>query len=220
MRVYLAKNLREANNNSAADNRRILDRNGVLMVNIMGSPGCGKTSLLEETLRRLSPKYRLAVIEGDLYTAEDAQRLQPWTEEVVQINTEGGCHLEANLIGQLLANDSPSLLQAEILFIENIGNLVCPAGFDLGEDIRVTLLSVTEGNDKPRKYPLAFKEAQAALITKTDLLEHVNFSLERALLDLKTINDQSVVFPLSAKTGEGVENWCHWLENQLEKKRR
>ena len=220
MRVYLAKNLREANKNSAADNRRILDKHGALMVNIMGAPGCGKTSLLEETLRRLSAKYRLAVIEGDLYTAEDAERLQPWTEEIVQINTEGGCHLEANLIGQLLAGDSPALLQADILFIENIGNLVCPAEFDLGEDLRATLLSVTEGNDKPRKYPLAFKEAQATLITKTDLLEHVNFSLEQALLDLKKLNAEAAIFPLSAKTGEGVENWCRWLEKKLAEKRR
>ncbi|MEW5919601.1 MAG: hydrogenase nickel incorporation protein HypB [Bacillota bacterium] len=220
MRVYLAKNLREANKNSAADNRKILGEHGVLMVNMMGSPGCGKTSLLEETLKRLSPKYRLAVIEGDLYTAEDAQRLKPWTSEIVQINTEGACHLEANYIGHLLTQNSPSLLDAEILFIENIGNLVCPAEFDLGEDIRVTLLSVTEGNDKPRKYPLAFKETGAILITKLDLLDYVNFNLERATLDLKIINERSVIFPLSAKTGEGVETWCNWLESLLKKKRK
>ncbi len=220
MRVYLAKKLREANSNNAADNRRFLEQYGVLMVNIMGSPGCGKTSLLEETLRRLSSRYRLAVIEGDLYTAEDAERLKPWAAEIVQINTEGGCHLEANLIGQLLTSDSPALLQTEMLFVENIGNLICPAEFDLGEDLRVTLLSVTEGNDKPRKYPLAFKEAQATLITKTDLLAYVNFSLEQAMLDLKKLNAEGAIFPLSVKTGEGVENWCHWLEQKLAEKRK
>jgi len=220
MRVYLAKNLKEANRNSAADNRKILREHGVLMVNMMGSPGCGKTSLLEETLKRLSPRYRLAVIEGDLYTAEDAQRLAPWTSRIVQINTEGACHLEANYIGHLLAQNSPALLDAEILFIENIGNLVCPAEFDLGEDIGVTLLSVTEGNDKLRKYPLAFKETRATLITKLDLLEYVDFDLDHATLDLKNINEQAVIFPLSAKTGEGVKKWCDWLEHLLETKRK
>ncbi len=219
MRVYLAKNLREANRNNAADNRKILREHGVLMVNMMGSPGCGKTSLLEETLKRLSPRYRLAVIEGDLYTTEDAQRLSPWTQKIVQINTEGDCHLEANYIGHLLAQNPHALLDAEILFIENIGNLICPAEFDLGEDIGVTLLSVTEGNDKIRKYPLAFKETQATIITKVDLLEHVDFNLDQATFDLKNLNEQAVIFPLSAKTGEGVDKWCEWLEHQLEKKK-
>ncbi|RJX25134.1 MAG: hydrogenase accessory protein HypB [Dethiobacter sp.] len=220
MKIYLARELQEANKNNAEDNRTLLLKNGVLMVNIIGSPGSGKTALLEQTLKALNNKYRIGVIEGDLYTAEDAKRLEQRAYQVLQINTEGSCHLEANYIGHLLNQNNSSLLSADIIFIENIGNLVCPAEFDLGEDVRVSVLSVTEGNDKPRKYPLAFKVSDATLITKTDLLPYCDFNLDLTLRDMQKINDSSEVIPISIKTGEGLKNWCQWLEKQLDIKKK
>lgn len=217
MRIYLARDLLKANQSNAAENRRILAESAVLMLNVIGSPGSGKTALLEATLKTLSA-YRTAVVEGDLYTSEDAQKLAPWCDHVLQINTEGACHLEAGYIGHLLLREN--LLSAELLFIENIGNLVCPAEFDLGEDLRVVLISVTEGNDKPRKYPLSFKGASAVVITKTDLLPYCDFSIETVLEDLGRINPDLKIFTVSTKSGEGLESWCRWLEMQLTAKKR
>jgi len=217
MRVYLARDLREASKNCAQKNRELLENTGIIMVNVLGAPGAGKTSLLEETLKAFMGRYRASVIEGDLYTSEDAQRLERWCRGVVQINTEGACHLEAGYIGCLLTREKePLLAGTDIIFVENIGNLICPAEFDLGEDIRVSLLSVAEGNDKPRKYPLVFKEAHAVVITKCDLMPYVDFDLERAVEDLRLLNEELEIFPLSTKTGEGVEAWCSWLKKQLE----
>ena len=215
MRVYLAKDLLQANQHSAAENRRQLAQNNVFMVNMIGSPGSGKTSLLEATLKML-PSIRTAVIEGDLYTTEDAEKLAPWCEKVLQINTEGACHLEAGHIGRLMAQEN--LLAADLLLVENIGNLVCPAEFDLGEDLRVVLVSITEGNDKPRKYPLAFKNASAAVLTKTDLLPYCNFSMDTARADLKRINPHLNIFDVSTKKGEGLKRWCRWLKDRLQAK--
>jgi len=219
MRVYLAKNLREANQNNALDNRKILSEKRILLVNIIGSPGSGKTALLEHTLKIISENYRVAVIEADLYTAEDSGRLEPWCEAVLQINTEGGCHLEAGNINHLLTVEAPYLLNMDIIFIENIGNLICPAEFDLGEDCRVTLLSVTEGNDKPRKYPLAYQDSKVTLITKTDLLPYCSFSIDEALNDLKKINSAIQVFPMSVQTENGMGDWIQWLKACVEVKK-
>lgn len=219
MRVYLAKNLREANQSNALDNRKILGEKRILLINIIGSPGSGKTTLLEHTLKIISKGYRAAVIEADLYTSEDSGRLEPWCETVLQINTEGGCHLEAGYIGHLLTAEAPYLLDMDIIFIENIGNLICPAEFDLGEDLRVTLLTVTEGNDKPRKYPLAYQDSQATLITKTDLLPYCSFDLNEALNDLSMINSAIKVFPLSVQTGNGIGDWIQWLKAHVEAKK-
>ena len=215
MRVYLAKDLLQANQQSAEENRRLLEQNNVFMVNVIGSPGSGKTSLLEATLKAI-PSTRRAVIEGDLYTSEDAEKLAPWCEKVLQINTEGACHLEAGHIGQLIVQED--LLSADLLLVENIGNLVCPAEFDLGEDLRVVLISITEGNDKPRKYPLAFQNASAVVITKTDLLPYCNFSIDTALADLRKINSNLKIFTVSTNSGEGLETWCRWLEDRLQAK--
>lgn len=212
MRIYLAKNLLEANQNCADNNRQLLHENKVLMVNLLGSPGSGKTQLLQETFKQFE-LYRTAVIEGDLFTAEDAEKLTPWCDKAVQINTEGSCHLEAAHIWHILQKEN--LLSFDLLFIENIGNLVCPAEFDLGENLKVIALSVAEGNDKPRKYPMAFKSAEVALITKIDLLPFCDFSVDRALDDLTRINPDLKVIAVSAKTGEGLNNWFHWLENKL-----
>ncbi len=215
MRVYLAKDLLQANQYNALENRKILVKNNTIMVNIMGSPGSGKTTLLQRTLPDLSP-YRVSVIEGDLYTSEDAEKLAPWCDRVLQINTEGACHLEAGQIGQLMVEEN--LLQSDFIFVENIGNLVCPAEFDLGEDFRVALVSVAEGNDKPRKYPLVFKNASAVVITKMDLVPHCNFSVARAEDDLYRINPDLKIFKISTENGMGMTEWVQWLRVQTKRK--
>ncbi|MEW6080973.1 MAG: hydrogenase nickel incorporation protein HypB [Bacillota bacterium] len=219
MRVYLSKDLREANRSGANANREILQEKRILMVNLIGSPGAGKTSLLEHTLQNLSKSRRASVIEADLYTAKDAQRLEPWCWEVIQLNTEGACHLEAGMIGRII-EDNEALLASDIIFIENIGNLICPAEFDLGEDLRVAMMSATEGSDKPSKYPLAFKGSQAILISKIDLLPYCDFDVAGVLEELRLANEDATVIQVSAKTGEGVGQWCQWLEQQLEDKRK
>lgn len=218
VRVYLAKDIRDASRDLASDIRGLTARHRILLVNVMSSPGSGKTTILERTLAALSHEYRIGVIAGDLYTTEDAERLEPWCDRVVQINTHGICHLDAGMICRVLAGES-ALLASDLLFIENIGNLVCPAAWDLGEDLRVSLLSVTEGIDKPRKYPLAFKDSNAVLITKTDLVPFCDVSVESLTSRLETINPELRMFPVSAKTGEGLGPWLMWLEESLTAKK-
>jgi hydrogenase nickel incorporation protein HypB len=215
MRVYLTKDLLHANKSNAEENRKLLAEKGTLMVNVIGSPGCGKTTLIQRTLQAFSG-YRVSIIVGDLYTSEDAEKLTPWCEKVLQINTEGACHLEAGHIGHIMAKEN--LLASDLLFIENIGNLVCPAAFDLGEDFRVTLLSVAEGNDKPRKYPRPFQSSAAALVTKTDLLPYCTFDMKTATGDLQTINPDLEVFQVSCTSGEGLDSWYKWLDGKLQAK--
>lgn len=215
MRIYLAKDLLSANKNDADTVRSILLENNMLMINLIGSPGSGKTSLLEATFKNLT-QHKKVVIEGDLFTAEDAERLMPYCDKVIQINTEGDCHLLAGQIRQLIIQDQ--LMFADLLVVENIGNLVCPADFDLGEDIRVTVISVTEGNDKPRKYPLAFKNASAVIITKTDLLPYCDFSISRAEEDLHRINPDLKIFTLSTYNNMGMTEWIQWLTDQIKLK--
>jgi hydrogenase nickel incorporation protein HypB len=215
MRIYLAKDLLSANKNDADSVRSILLENNMLMINLIGSPGSGKTSLLEATFKNLT-QHKKVVIEGDLFTAEDAERLMPYCDKVIQINTEGDCHLLAGQISQLIIQDQ--LIFADLLVVENIGNLVCPADFDLGEDIRVTVISVTEGNDKPRKYPLAFKNATAVIITKTDLLPYCDFSVSRAKEDLHRINPDLKIFTLSTYNNVGMTEWIQWLTDQIKLK--
>jgi hydrogenase nickel incorporation protein HypB len=215
MRIYLAKDLLSANKNDADLVRSILLENNILMINLIGSPGSGKTSLLEATFKNLT-QHKKVVIEGDLFTAEDAERLVPYCDKVIQINTEGDCHLLAGQISQLIIQDQ--LIFADLLVVENIGNLVCPADFDLGEDIRLTVISVTEGNDKPRKYPLAFKNASAVIITKTDLLPYCEFSVSRAKEDLHRINPDLKIFTLSTYNNMGMTEWIQWLTDQIKLK--
>lgn len=216
MRIYLSKDLREANSICADDNRKMLAENGVLLLNLMGSPGSGKTSLLEHTLPKLPDSCRVAVIEGDIYTAKDSERLSSCCSQVTQINTEGECHLEAGAVGYLLQEQG--MLASDLVVIENVGNLVCPAEFDLGEDVKVAQLSVTEGDDKPAKYPLLFREAHCVLITKLDLLPYCNFDLQGVIRDLQTINPELKIVPISVKTGEGSEVWVEWLLEQIKAK--
>ncbi len=212
MRVYLAKDLLQANRDDAGMVRSVLLDNKIFMANLIGSPGSGKTSLLEATFDHLN-QYKKVVIEGDLYTVEDALRLSPHCDKVIQINTEGDCHLLAGQISQLIFREQ--LVFADLLIVENIGNLVCPADFDLGEDIRITVISVTEGNDKPRKYPLAFKNASAVIISKADLLPYCNFSVNRAKEDLYRINPELKIFTISTENGMGMIEWVQWLSEQI-----
>ena len=196
----------------------IRDRNarmGLLMVNIIGSPGSGKTTLLEKTA--LQAGLSMAVIEGDLATDRDAERMARIGVPVVQINTRGGCHLEANVIEK--AMESLPLDTLDVLFVENVGNLVCPAEFDLGEDFKVAILSTPEGADKPLKYPYLFTSARAILLTKIDLLPHLSFDMEMFTTDVKKLNPEAPLFHLDSLSGDGVESWLEFIKIRAREKK-
>ncbi|MEW6661761.1 MAG: hydrogenase nickel incorporation protein HypB [Bacillota bacterium] len=217
MQVKVVSNILEANEAHAGVNRQRFKNNRVFVLNLMSSPGSGKTSILERTIDHIKGLLRIGVIEGDIYTAKDAERIGEKGVPVVQINTKGACHLDANMIACALA-ELP-LDQLDLLVIENIGNLVCPAEFDLGEDIKAMVLSVTEGNDKPLKYPLMFREAKALLVNKMDLISFTDFDLDLMEKDIRGINPDGKIFLMSAKTGEGFEAWCRWLYHQVQAKK-
>lgn len=194
----------------ARHNREHFEEHGVYAINLMSAPGAGKTTLLEKTIDFLSSKYRLGVIEGDLETEKDAERIRKKGIPVYQITTGSACHLDANLVHK--AMHKLPLDEINILFVENIGNLVCPANYDLGTHLNVTLLSVPEGEDKPEKYPLIFKVSEVVIITKIDLLPFFDFNLERVVEQIKHINPRARVIALSAKTEEGFNDWISFLE--------
>lgn len=203
-----------ARNDAIAErNAAWLAARGVLAINLMGAPGCGKTSLLERTLKERNPAS-LAVIEGDQATANDAVRIRAAGAAVVQVNTGTGCHLDAAMVGRSLQELAPQ--RGTVVVIENVGNLVCPALFRLGERRRVVVLSVTEGDDKPLKYPHMFRAADLVLISKTDLAPHVDFDLERAASNARIVNPGVAVLRLSAKAGGGMQDWTGWLGRELE----
>lgn len=205
-----------ANNEAWAQrNREIFKANNLYSVNIMSSPGSGKTTILEKSFEHLIPKLRVGVIVGDIATTEDAERLRNSGVPVVQINTHGACHLDAQMVFGAL--DSFDIKALDLLIIENVGNLVCPADFSFGEDLRVAVLSTTEGNDKVRKYPEMFRKADAVLINKMDLLPYVDFDMDRAKTDLAAVGSKADIFPMTAKTGQGVESWCQWLTAKVKK---
>jgi hydrogenase nickel incorporation protein HypB len=209
MRIVAAKSILKANDQLAAENRARFDSAGIYCVNVVGSPGCGKTTLLEALFARLKGRLRPAVIEGDIAGSVDAERMEALGLPVVQINTEGACHLDANMtasaVGQL------DLTNVDLLAVENVGNLVCTAGFDLGEHLRIIVLSVSEGDDKAVKYPAIFQGSHALVITKTDLLPYSNFSIERITADMRRLAPRAEVFQVSALRGEGVEAVAQWL---------
>ena len=203
------KNILGANDEVAALNRQMFAQSGVVVMNLLGSPGSGKTTLLEKTLARLADKIKIAVIEGDLFTARDAERIERAGVDVIQINTAGGCHLDAPMIQKACA--SLNLSETQLLIVENVGNLVCPAEFDIGENFKATVLSITEGDDKPLKYPLIFKESAAVVLNKIDLLEFTNFNLQAAREDLSTLHPTIKIFETSCTRGTGLDAWTDWL---------
>lgn len=203
------KNILGANDEIAAQNRKLFAERGVVVMNLMGSPGSGKTTLLEQTLTRLADKIKIAVIEGDLFTAKDAERIERAGVDVIQINTAGGCHLDAPMIQKACA--SLDLAATDLLIVENVGNLVCPAEFDIGENFKAVVLSITEGDDKPLKYPLIFKESAATVLNKIDLLPFTNFNLQAAREDLTTLHPSIKIFETSCTNGAGLDAWTAWL---------
>lgn len=211
MKVTLSTDVLTNNNKAADYNRELFQKNKVLVINLMSSPGAGKTTVLEETMKQLSKEYKLAVIEGDLATERDADRIRATGVQAVQINTHGGCHLDARMVTAALAE--LDLDGVQILFIENVGNLVCPSGYDLGQNHKVALLSVPEGNDKIPKYPTMFLRTELVLLNKIDLLPYLDFNVEEAVEDLKGINPDSSLMPISARTKEGLDEWFQWIRN-------
>jgi len=218
MEIKVLRNILEANEDLAAENRRLFQRHGVVVLNLMSSPGAGKTSLLERTLASLKGQLAMGVIEGDVATSYDAQRVSRYGVPVLQINTGGACHLDANMIRQAL-QDFP-VVGLDLLFIENVGNLICPAEFALGEDLKVTILSVPEGDDKPEKYPAMFQQSAALVINKIDLLPFTDFDLEAARRRALALNQSLAIFPLSCRTGEGLEAWLNWLHGLVKQRSR
>jgi hydrogenase nickel incorporation protein HypB len=213
MEIKIMKNILDRNQNKANEVRELLRAKNVLMVNIISSPGAGKTTLLERTCEKLGKKFRIAVIEGDITTDRDAQRLKKYNIPIVVINTEGGCHLDSHSISKVLGEFD--LENIDILFIENVGNLICPSEFDLGEEFKIAVVSTAEGDDKPGKYPLLFREAKAVLLNKTDLIPYTNFNFSTFKTDLDKINAEIPLFEVSCTKGDGLEKWFEWIEKQI-----
>ena len=213
MKVSVVKNILEANERIARENRALFDENNLTVFNLMSSPGAGKTSLLEKTIDVLKNDLRIGVIEGDIQSSHDADRIAEKGIPVVQINTGGACHLDGNMIRETFAEFDFSEL--DLLVVENVGNLVCPAEFQVGEDFKAMILSVTEGEDKPSKYPLMFRESKVLLINKIDLIPYLDCSLESFKKEALKVNPDLTVFEISCKTGEGLEAWCNWLRDQV-----
>ncbi len=217
MDIPVIRNVLEANDKMADQLRKLFARHGVLVLNLISSPGAGKTSVLERTLTDLRDEFRMAVVEGDLQTDNDARRVAATGARAVQINTDGGCHLDSNMVLDAISNFD--LADLDILFIENVGNLVCPVEFDCGEDHKVALLSVTEGDDKPEKYPLLFNLSSVMLLNKVDLLPYVDFDVERARRFSTRLNQNLTIYELSCRSGEGLTPWYDWLREALKAKR-
>jgi hydrogenase nickel incorporation protein HypB len=213
MQIKILKGILSANEAIAARNRDQLDRHGILTINIMSSPGAGKTSLILQTIHQLKPEMKVAVIEGDVASSIDADKVGQQGAPVVQINTDGGCHLEANMIENALNN--LSLDGIDLLLIENVGNLICPAEFALGEHRKIMLLSTPEGDNKPYKYPLMFTEADVVLVNKVDLLPYLDFNIGTFNKAVTGLNPDVKIFPISCKTSEGLEAWFSWLKNEI-----
>lgn len=214
--IRLVTQILKANDRVAEENRRRFSEAGVFVIDLMGSPGAGKTALLEATLPRLVPEVRVAVIVGDIATARDAERIAPLGVPVVQIVTEafgGSCHLEASTIRQAL--DQVDLENLDLLFIENVGNLVCPAEFDLGQNARIIVLSLTEGEDKPVKYPLAFRTADLVIVSKIDLKPHLRVRMDTLRENLRQVNARVDCLELSAQTSECIDGWLAWIRNAM-----
>jgi hydrogenase nickel incorporation protein HypB len=214
VKISVVKNILEANQRIAEENRRRFSQNRLLVINLMSSPGAGKTSLLEKTILALKDDFRIGVVEGDIQSTYDAERIGQTGAPVVQINTGGACHLDSNMVQEALRN--LDIARLDLLFIENVGNLVCPAEFNLGEDFKAMILSVSEGDDKPLKYPLMFHESRVLLINKIDLLPFCECNPDLIEERARKINPNLTVFRVSCRTGEGLDSWTGWLRGKLQ----
>ena len=207
--ITIKENILAANAERAEKNRQLLDSHHVRMLNLMSSPGSGKTSLILQTIHRLRSKYRIAVIEGDIASSIDADAVARHNIPAIQINTGGGCHLDAQMIAKALTR--LDLERIDLIFIENVGNLVCTADFDLGAHKEIVILSIPEGDDKPHKYPLIFVEADVVLLNKIDVIPYFDFKLDLFPEIIRGLNPAARIFPVSAKTGEGMDRWISWI---------
>lgn len=213
MKLKLADKILTANERIAEGNRKFFNERGIFVINLISSPGAGKTTLLETTIKTLGSDVKLGVIEGDIMGTDDAERIDRLGVPVVQINTGGACHLDAGMISDVL-RELP-IDDIKLLFIENVGNLVCPAEFKLGEDIKVVILSLTEGHDKPLKYPIIFQEAKALLLSKIDLKPVLDVDVEKIKRDARSLNPGIEIFEISSKTGEGAGRWVQWIKTLI-----
>jgi len=209
VKITIAQNILAPNDTIAGEIQQNLSAHGIRTLNIMSPPATGKTTLLESTIERLRGRLSIGVIEGDVETSADAERIEAAGAQTVQINTRGACHLEAHMIRDALAQIEVASL--DLLVIENIGNLVCPAAWNLGEDTRVVVVSTTEGDDKPAKYPQMFAASEVMVVNKLDLLPYVDYDLQKVKRQALAINPHLRIFELSCRTGEGLDTWCEWL---------
>jgi hydrogenase nickel incorporation protein HypB len=216
-KIPLKEKILSANDRLALENRKLFDEAGLLAMNLMASPGAGKTSLIEHTIRALGENNRLAVIDGDIATSIDADRAEAAGAVAVQINTGGDCHLDANMLRGALAE--LSLAEIDLLLVENVGNLICPASFQLGTHKTVLIASVPEGSDKPYKYPVMYRGVDALVVNKIDLLPYVDFDMPYFQRGVEILNPDLAFFVLSCKTGEGMDAWLDWVRNEIEARR-
>lgn len=217
LEINLQANVLGANEAIAHDLRKEFARRGIFCINLISSPGAGKTTIVERLCGLLRDKVRLAVIEGDITTSLDAERVAQYGVPVHQVNTFGGCHLDARMVERAL--QSLNLAEIDLLLVENVGNLVCPADFELGEDAKVVVLSIPEGDDKPAKYPTTFRKAAVVLLNKVDMLPYFNFDLPRVKRELTAMNPQQRIFETVATTGQGLDELVEWLVGEVQKKR-
>lgn len=213
-RIEVGSNILQANEEIALENKEVFRSHGIFVVNVMSAPGAGKTSVLEETIKRLKSRYNIGVIEGDLHTTIDSDRISALGVPAFQITTGAVCHLDARMIHS--AFHGFKLEGLDLLFIENVGNLVCPAEFYLGEDLRVMVFSTVEGADKPKKYPVMFHEAEAVLLNKVDLVPYSGVALDELINNVRDVNPDANIFPTSCRTEEGIDLWTDWLTHRIE----
>jgi len=212
MKIEIVENVLKYNKDQANVNRELFKKNNVLVINLLSSPGAGKTSLIIETIKRLRQKKNIGVIEGDISSTYDAQKIKEYIDDVIQINTGGSCHLNATMV--VKAVEKLNLENLDLIFIENVGNLICPVGFDLGEDFKVVVSSVSEGDDKPVKYPPVFIKSNAVILNKTDMLKSSDFSIDFFREKVNELNHGAEIIEISCKNESGLEKWIKWIVNR------
>jgi len=213
--IEIVENVMQYNKEEAELNRRLFLKNKILAINILSAPGAGKTSLIMETIKKLKGKFNIGIIEGDISSTYDAEKLKTFIDDVVQINTGGTCHLNASMVSRAL--QKLSIESLDILLIENVGNLICPVGFDLGEKYKVILSSVSEGDDKPVKYPKAFVRANLIVLNKIDMFKYSNFKYDFFEAKVREINQECPILKISCKNGKGINNWLSWIDLEVKK---